>query len=168
MHISRQDDLIPALADGENHALHAGGGAPNHQERMRRAEGVRRKLLRMLDDRYGMAEIIQRLHRIDIDADTFFAQELNEFRVSASALMPRHVERHHALFSKLRKSVVDWRALLLIQIHRRLSFRRLYPSSQRLQHTKKQAVKSVHHLLSCFLFHFPAHTDFPRTNWIER
>ena len=84
---------------------------------MRRAKGVRREFLRVLDDRYGMAEVIQRFHRVHVDTNAFFSQQFDEFRVAAPAFMSRHIKGNNPLLSKLHKRLINRRALLNVEIH---------------------------------------------------
>ncbi|MPM21768.1 hypothetical protein SDC9_68213 [bioreactor metagenome] len=81
---------------------------------MRGPKRVRRELFRFADNGNRMAEIIERLHGVDVDADALFAQQLNKLRIAAPALMPRHVERYDPLFTELGERLIDGRALLLI------------------------------------------------------
>ncbi|MPM69107.1 hypothetical protein SDC9_116051 [bioreactor metagenome] len=129
MDVSRENDLVPILAGGEDHALHAGGSSADHEERVRRAKRVRREFFRVLDHRNRMTKVIERFHRVHVDAHAFFAQQLDEFRIAASPLVPRHIERDDPLLSKAVERLVDGRALLLVEIHVR-SFRRLLPRSK--------------------------------------
>ena len=73
VHIAGQDDLVPALAGGENHALHGAGGAAHHQKGVGRAERVCGQLLRLLDDGDGMAEVVERFHAVDVHPHALLA-----------------------------------------------------------------------------------------------
>ncbi len=70
--ISRQDDLLPPLGHREDHGLHRGGGAAHHQKGMGRSKSLGRQLLRLPDDGDRMAQVVQRLHGIDVHAHAFF------------------------------------------------------------------------------------------------
>ena len=45
----------------------------------------------------GMAEVVQRLHGVDVHAEALLAQELRQLGVAAAALVARHVKGHKAL-----------------------------------------------------------------------
>ena len=98
MYISRQNDLIPCLTAGKHHSLNGGSGSANHKKCMFRAKCLRGKLLRFLDHRNRMTEIVKGLHGIDIQTHTFFSQQLYQLRISPSSLMSRHIKRHHSSF----------------------------------------------------------------------
>ena len=112
-----KDDLISGLADRENHALDRRSGSAHHQIRRRRSKGVRGQLLRLPDHGDGMAQVVQRLHRIYIQGHALFSQKLDQLRVSASSLMSRHVKRHHSFFLKCFQRLVDRGSLLSLSIH---------------------------------------------------
>ena len=120
--VARQNDLVPRFARGQDHALHAAGRAAHHQKRLRRAESVCGKVLGVFDDRDRVAEIVQRFHGVDVEADAFFAQKLYEFRVAAAALVARHIERDHALAAEFFQRLIDRRFLLTFQIQGVSSF----------------------------------------------
>ena len=61
------------LADGEQHALHGGCGAANHQKGGRSAKGVGRQFLGAFDNRNRVAKVVQRLHRVYVHTDALLA-----------------------------------------------------------------------------------------------
>ena len=71
MYISRQNDLIPCLADRQDHALHCRCGSSYHKECMRCAKSICCKLLRFSDHRNRMAEIVQWLLPATVQAPDF-------------------------------------------------------------------------------------------------
>lgn len=71
------------------------------------AKGVGSQLLGFPNDRNRMAQIIQRLHRVDIDADTALAQQLNQLRVAASSLVPGNIEGNDPHFFEVLQSLID-------------------------------------------------------------
>ena len=98
--VARQDDFVPALAGRQHHALHRAGCAAHHQKRVCRAKGVSCQLLCLADDRNRVAEIVQRLHAVDVHADALFPQKSRQLRVAAPTLVARHIKRHHAHFAE--------------------------------------------------------------------
>ena len=115
--ITGQDDLIPAAAGIQNHALHGGGCAADHEESVRRAEGVRGDFLRFADDGNGMAEVIQRFHGVHVRFHAALAQKGRQFRIAAPALVPRHVKRHHAHPPEILQRLVNRCARLFFPVH---------------------------------------------------
>ena len=61
-----------------------------------RPEGLRRELLGLPDDRYGVAEVVQGLHGGDVDADAALAQKVPELRVPPAPLVPWHIKGDHS------------------------------------------------------------------------
>ena len=112
VHVARQDDLFSPLCHGEDHALHGGGRAPHHEERMGCAEGFRRQLLRIPNHRNGMAEIIERFHGVDIHGHAAFPQELRQLRIAAAPLVAGHIKRNDTHPPELLQRLIDRRALL--------------------------------------------------------
>ena len=100
VHITRQDDLISRLAGREHHALYRRGGPAYHKVRMIRPKRICCQLFRLIDHRDRMAEIVQRFHGIDIQTNTLFPQKRHQFRVAASALVPRHIKRNDTLLTE--------------------------------------------------------------------
>ena len=117
VYVSGQDYLIPRLARGENHALHRRGSPAHHEVGVSRSECVRRQLLRLVNYRDGVAEVIKGLHRIYVQPDAPFAQQLHELGISAPALMPGNVEGHDPLLSEPFKRLVNGRGSLSFYIH---------------------------------------------------
>ena len=116
MHIARQDDLLAALRRRQNHRLHRTRRAADHEEGMRRAERPRRQLLRLANHRYGMAKVVEHLHRIDVDGKALLAKKVHKLRVAASALVPRHVKRHDAPALEALQSFKNRRPVLRIVV----------------------------------------------------
>ena len=56
-------------------ALHRAGGAPHHQKGVGRAEGVGGQLLRLPDDGDGVAQVVQGLHAVYVNADALLPQK---------------------------------------------------------------------------------------------
>ena len=96
MYISRQNDLVTCLAAGKHHSLHGRSCSANHKKGMIRTKCFRCQFFCFLDHRNRMTEVIQRLHGIDIQADTFFSQKIRKFRISSSAFMSRYIKRHNS------------------------------------------------------------------------
>ena len=127
--VAGQDDLIPRLAGGQHHALDAAGGAAHHQKGVGRPKGVGRQFFRLLDDRDGVAQIVQRLHRVDVDADAPLPQQLDQLGVAAAALVARHIEGHHPLPAELFQRLIDGRPLLTFPVQNDPSFPAWPPSA---------------------------------------
>ena len=121
MHISRQNNLIAALAGSQNHALHGAGRSADHQERMRRAKGIRRQLFRFSNDGDRMAQNVQRLNAVDIHADALLSQKFRQFRIAAAAFVAWHIKGNHAHLAKIFQCFMDWRTALvarkMISVH---------------------------------------------------
>ena len=113
--IARQDDLIAPFAGGQDHALHCTGGAADHQERMGCTKGFRRQLFRFPDDRYRVAEVVQRLHAVDVHAHALLTKELRQLRVAAAALVARHIERNDSHLAEPLQCLVDGRVALTLR-----------------------------------------------------
>ena len=114
VHIAGQDDLIAPLAGRQHHALHRAGGAAHHQKSVCCAESVGGQLLGLPDDRYRVAEIVQRFHAVDVHAHALLAQKGRQLRVAPAALVARHIEGDHPHLSELLQSLVD-RCAALVQ-----------------------------------------------------
>ena len=113
VHIAGQNDLIAALAGGKHHALHTAGGAAHHEERVGSAKGICGQLLCFPDDRYRVAEIIQRLHAVYIHAHALLAQKGGQLRVAAAPLVAGHIKGHHPHFAELFQRFIDGRTVLV-------------------------------------------------------
>ena len=112
--IPGHDDLVPPLAGGQHHALHRAGGAPHHQKGVGRAEGVGGQLLRLPDDRDGVAQVVQGFHAVHVDADTLLPQEAGQLRVAPAPLVPGHIEGNDPHLPEGLERLVD-RGLVLVQ-----------------------------------------------------
>ena len=111
--IAGQNDLIAALAGGQHHALHRAGRAADHQKGIRRTERLGGQFLSLPDDRYRVAEVIQRLHAVDIHPNTLLTQKGSQLGVAAAALVPGHIKGDNAHFSERFQCLVDRRTALI-------------------------------------------------------
>ena len=107
VHVAGQDDLIAPLAGGQHHALHRAGGAAHHQKGVGRAKGVGGQFFGLPDDRYRVAEVVQRFHAVHIHAHALLAQKGGQLRVAPAALVARHVKGHHPHLPELFQRFVD-------------------------------------------------------------
>ncbi len=98
VHVAGQDDLIAPLAGGEHHALHTAGGG---------------QLLCFPDDRYRVAEVIQRLHAVHVHAHALLAQKGGQLRVAAAPLVAGHIKGHHTHLPEPLQRFVNGRAALV-------------------------------------------------------
>ena len=117
VHVPGQDNLLSALDRREYHALHGAGGAAHHQEGMGRAECVRRQLLRVPDNRDRVAQVVQRLHRVDVHAHAGLAQQLGQLRVASAPLVAGNIKRNHTHAAEALQRLIDWRAGLVQNRH---------------------------------------------------
>ena len=78
------------------------------------AKGIGSQLLGLPDDRYRVAEIVQRFHAVDVYAHALLAQKGRQLRVAQAALVARHIEGDHPHLSELLQSLVD-RCAALVQ-----------------------------------------------------
>ena len=167
VYISWQNDLIPCLADRQDHALHCRCGSSYHKECMRCAKSICCKLLRFSDHRNRVAEIVQRLHRINIQPHTFLSQQLCKLRISSSSFMSRHIKGNDSLLSETFQCFIYGRMLLSFIIHLTCSsfpvvmYRQMQFNHSAIVYclkpaqslyicyicTKKEADKFIHHLL---------------------
>ena len=90
--VARHDYLVALLAGVHYHALHRRGGAAHHEEGICRAECLGSQLLRVLDDGYGVTEVVQRLHGVYINIHAVLAEELSEFHITSAPLMSGDVK----------------------------------------------------------------------------
>ena len=90
-----ENDFIPPLAGGEHHALDRAGGAAHHQKGCGSAEGLRRQLLRLPDNRNGMTQVIQGFHAVHIHRHALLPQKGGQLRVAPAVLVPGHIKGHH-------------------------------------------------------------------------
>ena len=97
--VARQDDLLAASARGPDHGLHGGRGAVHHEERVVRPERLRGQLLRRLDDGDGMPEVVEGLHRVDVQRHAELAEVVRQLGVHAPALVAGHVKVRQAVDS---------------------------------------------------------------------
>ena len=75
VYVARQDDLVSALDNGQDHRLYAARRAAHHQEGVRRTERIRRQLLGLADNAGRVAQIVERLHRIDVHRHALLTEE---------------------------------------------------------------------------------------------
>ena len=118
--VAGQDDFLPALCHRQHHRLHSGGGAAHHQKGVRRTEGVGGQLLGFPDDRDRVAQIVQRLHRVDVHAHALFAQQRHQLGVAAAALVAGDVKRDDPHLSEVFQRLIDGRPAL-IQFHQKIT-----------------------------------------------
>ena len=128
VYVSRQYYLVSRLARGKYHALYGGCSPSYHEISVRRAESVRRQLLRLIYNGYRVTEIVERLHGIYVKTDALLTQKLDKLRVSSAALVSRHIEGNYPLFSESFERLVERRGFLLFYIH----FLYYYPPSEAL------------------------------------
>ena len=108
-----------AAKGGEKIGKHSSYGkrgerrAAHHEEGVRRAEGVGGELFRVADDGHGVAEVVERLHRVDVHAHALFPEQPCELRVAPPAFVAGYVEGHHAHLRKFFKRLIDGGAFLL-------------------------------------------------------
>ena len=69
VYIPGHDDLVIFLTAGQDHGLDCRRGAADHEKCVVRSERVRRQLLRLFDHGDRVAQIVQRLHGIHVNAD---------------------------------------------------------------------------------------------------
>ena len=69
------------------------------------------------DHRNRVAEIVQRLHRINIQPHTFLSQQLCKLRISSSSFMSRHIKGNDSLLSETFQCFIYGRMLLSFIIH---------------------------------------------------
>ena len=62
---------------------------------------------------YRVAEIIQRLHAVDIHPNALLAQKGGQFRVAAAALVTGHIKGNHAHLAEIFQRFVDGGAALV-------------------------------------------------------
>ena len=120
VHVARENDLVAALHDREYHRLHAARRAADHEEGVRRAERIGRQLLRLADDARRVAQVVERLHRVDVHGHALLTEERRQLGRAASALVAGNVERHNAHILEVFERLHDGRAGL---IHRNAFFR---------------------------------------------
>ncbi len=113
MDVAGQNDLIPPLAGSQDHALHGTCGTADHQKRMGCAKGLSRQLFRLQDDRYRMAEVVQRLHAVHVYADTLLPQKCGQLRIAPAPLVARHVKGNDPHLPEGLQRLVDGRAVLV-------------------------------------------------------
>ena len=64
----------------------------------------------------GVAEIIQRLHGIDVHGNTLFSKKLRQLRVAAAALVAGHIEGNNAHLAEALERFINRRALLIVKL----------------------------------------------------
>ncbi len=75
VYVARQNDLVAAFDHGEDHRLYAARRAAHHQEGVRRTERIRRQLLGLADNAGRVAQVVERLHRVDIHRHALLTEE---------------------------------------------------------------------------------------------
>ena len=116
VHIAGQDDLVPTADDRQHHGLHAGGRAADHQEGVRRAEGVGGEFLGFAYDAHRVAQVVQRLHGVDVHGHALLAEEAGQLGVAAAALVSGYVKRYNAHFFETFERLFDRRTGLIHSI----------------------------------------------------
>ena len=92
VHIARQYYLVARRARRHDHRLHRRRRAVHHEERVVRAERLGREALRLAYDRYGVRQVVERLHGVYVHRHRPRAEVLRKLRVAAPAFVGRHVE----------------------------------------------------------------------------
>ena len=77
------------------------------------AKGIGGQLLGLPDDRYRVAEIIQRLHAVHVHAHALLAQKGRQLRVAAAPLVAGHIKRYHTHLPELLQRLINGRAALI-------------------------------------------------------
>ena len=77
------------------------------------AKRIGGQLFRFADDRNRVAEIVQRLHAVDIHADALLAQKRGQLRVAAAALVARYIKGNHAHPAEVLQRFMDRGAALV-------------------------------------------------------
>ena len=113
VHVAGQDDLIPAFDDRQHHRLYARGRAADHEEGVRRAESLGGELLRLADDADRVAQVVQRLHGVDVHGHALFAEEFGQFGVAAPALVSGDIKRDDTHIFKVFERLFDRRTGLI-------------------------------------------------------
>ena len=75
VYVARQNNLVAAFDHGEDHRLYAARRAAHHQEGVRRTERIRRQLLGLADNAGRVAQIVERLHRVDVHRHALLTEE---------------------------------------------------------------------------------------------
>ena len=105
MDVAGHDDFLPRFYRSHDHRFDAGTRPADHQKGVRGTESVGRQFLRFTDDRNGVTEIVQSLHRIHIRTDAVAPEEIPERLISPPALMSGHVKMNHAGIAYLFNSI---------------------------------------------------------------
>ena len=77
------------------------------------AKGIGGQLLSLPDDRYRVAEIIQRLHAVHVHTHALLAQKGRQFRVAAAPLVAGYIKRYHTHLPELLQRLINGRAALI-------------------------------------------------------
>ena len=120
VYVARQDNFVAAFDNGQNHRLYAGSRAAHHEEGVRRAERIGGQLFGLADNAGRVAQVVERLHRVDIHCHALLTEEFRQLRRTASALVAGYVERHNAHVFEVFERLHDWRTGL---IHKNAFFR---------------------------------------------
>ena len=78
------------------------------------SKGICCQLFCFTDHRYGMAEIIERLHAVYIHTYTFLSQKFSKLRISSSSFMSWHIEGYHPHTQEFFQSFMN-RCMILVQ-----------------------------------------------------
>ena len=80
---------------------------------MGRAESLGGQLLRLTDDADRMAQVVQRLHGVDVHGHALFPEEFCQLGIAASAFMPGDIKRDDTHILKMFERLLDGRAGLV-------------------------------------------------------
>ena len=116
VHVAGKDDLFSPLGDGKHHTLHRRGRSSHHEESVCRPKGLRGQLFRLPDHGNGVAEVVQRLHGVDVHGNALFPEKLRQLRVAASALVAGHIEGNDAHLAESFERLINRRALLIVKL----------------------------------------------------
>ena len=83
-------------------------------------KSIRGQFFGLFDHGNRMAQIIQRFHGIDINADTPLSQQFYQLRVSAASFMAWHIEGDDPLTAEFFQRLIDGRPAL-IQFHQKIT-----------------------------------------------
>ena len=109
MYIPGHDDLVVFLTAGQDHGLDRRRGAADHEKCVVRSERVRRQFLRLFDHGDRVAQIVQRLHGIHVNADAPLPEKLHQL---PPMLVSRNVKGDHPVPAEPFQRLVDRRSFL--------------------------------------------------------
>ena len=130
--VARQNNLVPRRAGGHDHRLHRRGRPVHHEECIVRPEGLRREGLGVLDDRDGMPQVVERLHRVDVHRHRPRTEILRELEIAAPALVGRDVKMGESVDALPVERICERRFTLPLPL--RIPCSRRYGSCHLLDH----------------------------------